>query len=192
MRYAFVVLALIGGCAKPAPPVAATTGTLAAAIEGAEKAKTASSDRETRVPSRSTSTISRTEPTASTHTTPWLGDLSELSDEQAEELAKHWGWLDLDGVTVISDAAAEALGKHRGMLSLDGLITLSDDQARALARHEGPLSLDGLKTLSTQAAESLIKHDGPLSLLGLTTLSETAAALLRDADRITLPERFGR
>lgn len=192
MRYAFVILALVGGCTKPAQPAAVTKESLAAAIEGRGNTKTSTINRETRAPSRSIPTVAKTEPAAITHTAPWLGDVSELSDKQAEELAKHWGWLELDGVTVLSVAAAEALGKHRGMLSLDGLTELSDDQARALAHHEGPLSLDGLETLSNQAAESLVMHDGPLSLLGLTTLPETAAALLKGAEQITLPERFRR
>jgi len=79
----------------------------------------------------------------------------ELSPDVTAELAKHEGWLSLDGLNRLTDAQAERLAEHKGRLSLDKLASLTDTQAKALSRHEGDLSLDGLEELSETTAQAL-------------------------------------
>ena len=62
-----------------------------------------------------------------------LSEATEITDEAAESLSKHEGYLSLDGLTSISDAAAEALSKFNGWLSLSGLTTLTDAAAESLS-----------------------------------------------------------
>jgi hypothetical protein len=130
-------------------------------------------------------------------------ELTDITVDAAEVLAKHNDWLCLDGLKSLSDKAAEALSKHdfseglslRGLNSLSdaavkalsqpnkaelilGLTRLSDAAAESLSKYEGGLSLDSLTDLSATAAESLSKHQGGLSLNGLTELSDEAIGAL--------------
>ena len=132
-----------------------------------------------------------------------LSNVSEISDEVAKELAKHRGWLFLNGLTSISDEAAKALSQHHGRLYLNGLKTLSDEAAKSLAKHglvphrendrivkRGGLHLDGLTTLSGEAARALAQQKGDLWLRGLTKLSDEAVAVLRGKQDVRLPVKF--
>jgi CO/xanthine dehydrogenase FAD-binding subunit len=110
-----------------------------------------------------------------------LSEMTSITDEAAEVLSKHEGWLSLGGLTELSDAAAESLSKHKDTLSVDCLTELSDAAAEALAKHEGVLSLNGLTELSDAAAESLSKVQGDLSLGSLTELSDAAVESLSKA-----------
>jgi hypothetical protein len=136
-----------------------------------------------------------------------LNDLTVLSDEAAQALARHTRELSLNGLTTLSAEAAQALSQHqalglrlnglttlseeaakalsqsKGFLSLNGLTMLPDDAAEALAQHRGSLSLNGLTTLSADAAQALGQHQGDLSLAGLTRLSAEAAKALAAADQ---------
>jgi hypothetical protein len=136
-----------------------------------------------------------------------LNDLTVLSDEAAQALARHTRELSLNGLTTLSAEAAQALSQHqalglrlnglttlseeaakalsqsKGFLSLNGLTMLPDDAAEALAQHRGSLSLNGLTTLSADAAQALGQHQGDLSLAGLTMLSAEAAKALAAADK---------
>jgi cytochrome c5 len=107
-----------------------------------------------------------------------LSGLESLSDRQIELLAGNRGHLGLSGLKQISARAAQALGKHQGTLRLNGLTTLSPEAAAALAEHASFLRLDGLETLSDEAAVALARQQGPLGLHGVTTLSDAAAAAL--------------
>ncbi len=136
-----------------------------------------------------------------------LNDLTVLSDEAAQALARHERDLSLNGLTTLSAEAAKALSQHqalglrlnglttlseevakalaqsKGFLSLNGLTKLPDDAAQALAQYQGSLSLNGLTTLSADTAQSLGQHQGDLSLAGLTRLSAEAAKALAVADK---------
>ncbi len=98
--------------------------------------------------------------------------LTALSPEAAKELARHEGWLSLNGLKSLSNETAEALAQQKGQLHLDGLTSLSPEVARALARHNGELSLNGLTSLSDEAGVALAKHTGGrLYLKGVKSLS---------------------
>jgi len=108
--------------------------------------------------------------------------LSRISDEAAEELAKHKGLLNLDGLGSLTVAVANALARYKGQcLSLGGLRALSDDVAAALgACKSARLLLDGIESLGRVGAESLAHVKGTLRLNGLKALlPETAAGLSR-------------
>jgi hypothetical protein len=113
-----------------------------------------------------------------------LNDLTVLSDEAAQALARHERDLSLNGLTTLSAEAAKALSQHQALgLRLNGLTTLSEEAAKALAQSKGLLSLNGLTTLSADAAQSLGQYQGDLSLAGLTRLSAEAAKALAAADK---------
>jgi hypothetical protein len=113
-----------------------------------------------------------------------LNDLTVLSDEAAQALARHERDLSLNGLTTLSAEAAKALSQHQALgLRLNGLTTLSEEAAKALAQSKGLLSLNGLTTLSADTAQSLGQHQGDLSLAGLTRLSAEAAKALAVADK---------
>ncbi len=113
-----------------------------------------------------------------------LNDLTVLSDEAAQALARHERDLSLNGLTTLSAEAAKALSQHQALgLRLNGLTTLSEEAAKALAQYKGFLSLNGLTTLSADAAKALAQYKGFLSLNGLTRLSAEAAKALAAADK---------
>lgn len=109
-----------------------------------------------------------------------LSNVSEISAETANELAKHRGWLFLNGLTSISDEAAEALSQHHGRLYLNGLKMLSDEAAKSLAQHGLVPHRENDRTVER----------GGLHLDGLTKLSDEAAAMLRLKRDIRLPVKF--
>ncbi len=131
-----------------------------------------------------------------------LDGLTTVSEEVAEALANHQGWiLSLDGLNNLTLASAEALAKYRGSLSLNGLKAINPITAKSLANCEGglyldgienitvetatalatcrnALSLDGIADLTPESAEALAKHRGSLSLDGIKDLSSSTAAAL--------------
>ncbi|MFM8986566.1 MAG: hypothetical protein ACKONH_11025 [Planctomycetia bacterium] len=112
-----------------------------------------------------------------------LNGLTTLSAEAARALAQHQAYgMRLSGLTTLSEEAAEAFSQYKGFLNLNGLTMLPDDVARALARHTGDLALNGLTTLSAEAATALVQHEGKLSIAGLTTFSTGVARALAAAD----------
>ena len=46
-----------------------------------------------------------------------LSKATEITDEVAEILSKHKGYIGLTGLTELSDAAAESLSKHEGEIN---------------------------------------------------------------------------
>jgi hypothetical protein len=92
-----------------------------------------------------------------------LSKATSITDEAAESLSKHQGYLSLSGLTELSDAAAESLSKHQGDLSLNGLTELSDAAAELLSKHEGSIGLEGLETLSARGAGFLLGAKGDVS-----------------------------
>lgn len=94
-----------------------------------------------------------------------LGELTQLSDEQADFLSCVEGVVDLSGLKDLSETAARALASQPfSTLYLDGLPHLSEAVARALAHHEGKTSLKGLATMPAAVAEALGCHEGPIFL----------------------------
>lgn len=116
-----------------------------------------------------------------------------LPANKAKALAQSHDFLSLKGVTTLSEESAQELARHQGTaLYLDSLTEISVEVAKALAMHRGGiLSLDGLSTMSDAAAKELAGYQGVmLSLKGLKTLSEEAASKLRARDLIDLPRQF--
>ena len=93
-----------------------------------------------------------------------------MAEAFAERISPRVLWL--TGLTAISDEVAERMGQHNGYLRLSGLERITDRQIELLAAHHGYLGLSGLKQLSTRAATALGQHDGMLGLNGLTALRE--------------------
>ncbi len=107
-----------------------------------------------------------------------LSGLESITDRQIELLTAHRGFLGLSGLKQLSERAAKAIGQHEGMLGLNGLTSLSPEVAVALAPHAQFIRMDGLKTISNEVATALAQHKGPLGLHGITTLSDTSAESL--------------
>lgn len=103
--------------------------------------------------------------------------LSVLSASPAQELAQHFGDLDLPGLTTLSDAAARSLSAHVGWLQLSGLPSLSDASAESLSTHRGALALDGLQSLSAAAVRALCRHEGPVMV---SEKLDNASAILNE------------
>ena len=107
-----------------------------------------------------------------------LGGLKGISDELAELMGQHIGYLRLPGVETLTDRQIELLSRHRGFLTLSGLEPLSPRAARALGQHVGMLVLNGVKSLTPETAAGLSSHTQFLRMDGLETISDEVAAVL--------------
>ncbi len=107
-----------------------------------------------------------------------LPGIETLTDRQAELLARHRGFLTLSGLEQLSPRAATALGQHFGMLVLNGVKSLTPETAAGLSPHTQFLRMDGLETISDEVAAVLGRHKGPLGLHGISSLSDAAAESL--------------
>ena len=116
--------------------------------------------------------------------------VTELTLEQATELASTQGDLELSHLRTLSPQVADLLARSKHAIILNGLTSLSPESAAALAKHSQLLRMDGLETVSEEVAAALAHHDGAVYLLGIETLSDRAAGLLEANPRIHLPVRF--
>jgi len=108
-----------------------------------------------------------------------IGDLEELSANEAEAIAEHQGAVSLPAIKSLSPEAAKSLQKHRGGLRLEQVALLSPDAANALANYSADLHLPGLSTLGEVAlAAKLARGGGELRLPGLKSLSPSIAEQL--------------
>ena len=67
-------------------------------------------------------------------------EIKSLTVEQAKALAKHEGYLLLNGLTSLTPEVAKALGKHVGGLLLDG-VTDVDDKTLAILKSNPQITL---------------------------------------------------
>ena len=123
---------------------------------------------------------------ADTDTAP----VTELTIEQATEVASAQADLELSHLRTLSPQVADLLARSKHAIILNGLTSLSPESAAALAKHSQLLRMDGLETVSEEVAAALTHHDGAVYLLGIETLSDRAAGLLEANPRIHLPMRF--
>ena len=123
--------------------------------------------------------------------------LHSLSPDEAAELARFPGTVDLSGLTTVSPEVAASLARHDGPLVLDGAWLIPDDAANALDQHAGPVALAALvararsaETLSPALARLLVRQAALLALDRLTTLDSPVAEVLgRHRDGLHLPRR---
>jgi hypothetical protein len=103
--------------------------------------------------------------------------VTELTIEQATELAGRHGDLDLDHIRVLSPQVAELITRSSGTLELNGLTSLSPEAAAALSQPDAFLELDGLTELPLDTALALITPTSPraLSLRGITAINDEVA-----------------
>ena len=107
-----------------------------------------------------------------------LSGLETITDRQVELLSASRGFLGLSGMEELTPTAAAAFGRHQGVLVLNGLTSLSPNAAEALANHGQFLRLDGLQLIPDEVAAALARHRGPLGLHGVIRLSDRAAEAL--------------
>ncbi|MBU3679729.1 MAG: hypothetical protein FGM32_09015 [Candidatus Kapabacteria bacterium] len=107
-----------------------------------------------------------------------LGGITDLSDEAAEAIAQHEGWIDLHGLEELSARAAKAFAARPGPTSI-GVATLSDAVAEELAKARGLLNLDAVADLSP-AARALLEENGNISM--------STAEAIDDSDDATSEE----
>ena len=117
---------------------------------------------------------------------------AERRTEVAEALAKHRGWLHLDGLQSLSPEVATALSKHQGWLFLNGIKVLDKDVAVALLPYRGQLYLDSVQTITDDVAEIIVKRRHGVELYGVRNINYQSVAMLRKNSEIVLPAKFNR
>lgn len=114
----------------------------------------------------------------------YLNGLSELSEDDAEHLAKHHGDLYLGMLQSLNSLplATKLASSHRGTLHLNGVRHMSAGVAAVLAEFRGgTLYLNGLQQLPADAAQALSRFKGGcLFLCGITDISSEAASALAE------------
>lgn len=109
-----------------------------------------------------------------------LDGLAEITPETAAVLARHRGFLHLNGLQDLSVGVARVLAtEHKGVLQLDGLKDLSTDVAKILAMHQGSISLGGIETISHETADALCEHKGGITCAGLTRIDAATYQTLK-------------
>ena len=103
--------------------------------------------------------------------------VTELTLEQATELAGVHGDLELNHLRVLSPRIAELLSSGGGAIMLNGLTSLSPESAAVLSQQDAMLELNGLTELPVDTALALITPTSPrvLWLTGLTAISDEVA-----------------
>jgi len=106
--------------------------------------------------------------------------VTELTVEQAIELARRKGDLELNHLQVLSPQVAELLARSNSVFELNGLTSLSPESAAALSQPDATLELDSLTDLPWDTARALITPTSPrsLSLRGLTGINDEVAELI--------------
>ena len=132
-------------------------------------------------------TVQQAKELAKKEGTLYLNGLTAISVEVATELAKSKGALVLNGLKTLPAHVATELAKSKGILALNGLTTLPVEVATELAKNEGTLYLDGLTAVSVEVATELAKNEGTLSLDGLTALPiEVAKELAKSKGKLEI------
>jgi cytochrome c5 len=106
--------------------------------------------------------------------------VTELTVEQAIELAGTRGDLELNHLRVLSPQVAELLARSSTVFELNGLTSLSPESAATLSQPDVTLELDSLTDLPWDTARALITPTSPrsLSLRGLTGINDEVAELM--------------
>lgn len=102
-----------------------------------------------------------------------LDDLTQISTEVANELAKLNGSVSLYGLKQISPDIAKGLASgNLQAISLDGLSELLPDVAKELVKSEKLeiLSLNGLKTIDLETAKNLTKFKGKYIIISFDAI----------------------